>query len=89
MREVNRITVALDAVAGRPGEWVAHWDSQFFGATIALHFKDNVFGAVALNAFAQMLRHHYEVHRVEFKVRSASMRSPALLNLLFPERAAS
>lgn len=45
MREVQQISVQIGAVAGRSGECLARWSSQFYGATYAVHFPDSILGA--------------------------------------------
>ena len=35
MRELQQISVQISAVAGRPGEYLARFSSQFYGATYA------------------------------------------------------
>ena len=54
------------AVAGRSGEYLARWSSQFYGATFAVHFPDSILGALALNSFSEMLRKHYDAGSIRF-----------------------
>ena len=72
------------AVAGRSGEYLARWSSQFYGATFAVHFPDSILGALALNSFSEMLRKHYDAGSIRFQLTEAvsHMRSPALVDLL-------
>ena len=84
MRELQQISVQISAVAGRPGEYLARFSSQFYGATYAVHFPDSLLGALALNSFSEMLRGHYDARSIRFELTEAvsPMRSPALVDLL-------
>ena len=72
MRKVQQISVQIGAVAGRSGEYLARWSSQFYGATFAVDFTDSILGAVALNTFAEMLRKHYDASSIRFEVTGSA-----------------
>ena len=58
----------LGPLLGGPGEYLARWSSQFFGATYAVQFPDSILGALALNTFAEMLRRHYDARCIRFEL---------------------
>ena len=76
--------MTITAVADRPGEYLARWSSQCYGATYAVHFPDSILGALALHSFAEMLRKHYQASTIRFKLagKATLMQSPALADLL-------
>ena len=68
MNRTNEITVTIKAVAGKKGEYIAYYTSEFLNATFSVYFRDTIMGAIALQNFSEMLRMKYEKERVGFEV---------------------
>jgi hypothetical protein len=68
MNRTNEITVTIKAVAGKKGEYIAYYTSEFLNATFSVYFRDTIMGAIALQNFSEMLRVKYEKERVGFEV---------------------
>ena len=81
--EERNLQILIKPVAGRKDEYLAYCRSQFLGATFSVYFKDNLMGALALHAFAEMIRKRYEEDRVRILVSGEEMRiqNDALLEL--------
>ena len=75
-------------MAGRTGEYLASFRSEPLNATFSVYFRDNLSGALALHAFADMIRHQYEVRQVSLELTDQAVlfRSQAVLDVLAPER---
>ena len=56
MEKNRNIRITVRPVADREGEYVAHFASEFLQADFCVYLKDSIFGALALQAFAQMIR---------------------------------
>ncbi len=88
MKENRNIQIIIRPVEKRPGEHIACDTNQFLKATLSVHIKDNIFGAVALHSFAEMIRKtygkNYRSGEIDFKVSSEaiSFENKALLDVL-------
>ncbi len=59
MKENRNIQIIIRPVENREGEHIAYYTNEFLKATFSVHLKDNIFGALALHAFAEMIRKTY------------------------------
>lgn len=64
MRNGRKHCIQISPVVDRPGHYVASIPSEPLGATFSVMFPETITGAVALHAFAEMIRNHYG-HAVE------------------------
>ena len=46
------LSVTVQSVAGRQGEYLAYFRSELLDATFSVYFRDNLAGALALHSFA-------------------------------------
>ena len=88
MKENRNIQIIIRPVEDRPGEHIAYYTNEFLKATFSVHQKDNIFGALALHSFAEMIRKtfgkNYRSGEIDFKVSSETMsfENKALLDVL-------
>ena len=88
MKENRNIQIIIRPVEHREGEYIADYTTDFLQATFSVLLKDNIFGALALHAFAEMIRKTYgKNHRsgeIDFVVSSEAMsvQNKALLDVL-------
>ena len=79
----GRLTVKIRSVPDRTNSYIAYLSSPVLGSTFSLLFPDSITGALALNAFSEMLRLHYE-KPVELQLENDlfPMKSEALQDIL-------
>ena len=61
MQRNNAPRIRIAPVDGSEDRYIAACRSEAFNATFSVVFQENVSGAVALRAFAEMIRSHYNV----------------------------
>ncbi len=78
MKERGNIQIIIRPVEGRAGEYIAYYETEFLQATFSVHLKDNIFGALALQAFSEMVRKafakNYRSSEIEFVLSTESMK---------------
>ena len=82
-RPVKTIEITIQPVKNMQGDFIAYYKSEMLAATYSVYFKDTIMGALALNAFYEMLKQKYpgqidfylEEHELQFK-------NQALLDIL-------
>ena len=88
MKEAENPRIVIRPVENRAGEHLAYYNSEFLKATFSVYFQDDIFGALALNSFSEMIRKQfgkqYRREEVEFVIEDESMqfKSKALLDVL-------
>jgi len=88
MKENRNIQIIIRPVENREGEHIAYFTNEFLQATFSVLLKDNIFGALALHSFAEMIRKtfgkNYRNGEIDFKVSSEAMNfeNKALLDVL-------
>ena len=77
------MTVAIRKIAGTDRDYLAYARKFSGRATYFVYFQDNLWGAVALHNFAEMLRLAWG-HRPQLRIveQELSLRHPAVLELL-------
>ncbi len=77
MKDNRNIQIIIRPVEDRKGEHIAYYTNEFLKATFSVHLKDNIFGALALHSFAEMIRKtygkNYRNGEIDFKVSSEAM----------------
>jgi hypothetical protein len=60
-------TIFIRPVPEKEGFYLAYFTSEVLQATVSLHFKDTIVGAIALNNFVEMLRvkHNFRSYAVK------------------------
>jgi len=88
MKDNRNIRIVVHPLEGSPGEYVACYASEFLQAEFRVTVKDSIFGALALQAFAEMVRKafgkHYRTGQIDFEMSQAdgSLQSRALLDVV-------
>ena len=78
------LSVSVQSVAGREGEYLAYFRSELLNATFSVYFRDDLTGAIALHEFAEMIRRRYEVAEVRLELSDQALlfRSQAVIDVL-------
>ena len=78
------MTVTIRELEGSEGEYFAYTKSVCGKATYLAYFRDDIFGAVVLVNFVEMLRAQFAAKSVEVKLLESCIRpkNPILLGLL-------
>ena len=78
------MTVIIRTVADSTTEYFAYAKSMRGTATYFVYFTDDIWGAVALHNFIQMLQTHFKVPHIEVTLsdRSIQLKNDRLLDLL-------
>jgi hypothetical protein len=74
-RPVKTVEIIIQPVKDMKGDFIAYYKSDMLSCTYSVYFKDTIMGALALNAFYEMLKHNYpgqidfcvEDHELQFK----------------------
>ena len=78
MKERGNIQIIIRPVEHREGEYIAYYETEFLQATFSVLLKDNIFGALALQAFSEMVRKafakNYRSAEIDFVLSTESMR---------------
>ena len=78
MKERANIQIIIRPVEGREGKYIAYYETEFLQATFSVHLKDNIFGALALQAFGEMVRKafakNYKSSEIGFVLSTESMK---------------
>ena len=77
MKENRNIQIIIRPVENRKGEHIAYYTNEFLKATFSVLLKDNIFGALALHSFAEMIRKtygkNYRSGEIDFTVSGEAM----------------
>ena len=78
------MTVTVRQLEECPGEYLAYSKSLCGKATYFAYLRDDIFGAVILVNFVEMLRTHFAAQSVEVKLLDSCIRpkNPLLLEVL-------
>ena len=70
MEKVRNIKIIIKSVENRKGEHIAYYKSDLMQATFSVYINDNIFGALALYRFTEMIRisyaKNYKTDRIDF-----------------------
>jgi hypothetical protein len=88
MKDNRTIRIVIRPVEGQEGEYQASYVSEFLQAEFYVTVKDSIFGALALQAFAEMIRKafgkHYRSGQIDFEVsqEAGSLHNRPLLDVV-------
>ena len=88
MKDNRCIRIVVHPLEGSPGQYVACYASEFLQAEFRVTVKDSIFGALALQAFAEMIRKafgkHYRSGEIDFELsqEAGSLHSRALQDVM-------
>ena len=82
MKNVNP-TINIRPITEKPGFYIAYFTSEVLQATVSLHFKDTIVGAIALNNFVEMLRIKHNFRAYTLKIDDAIVcKNTAVLDVI-------
>ena len=78
------MTLTLRSLTDSPHSYLASAPSPYGTSTFLLHFRADIFGAMSLYEFAEMLRKHHGLPQIDLAFRDTRMdlRDGSLLSLL-------
>lgn len=78
------MTVTIRRIGDSDREYFAYTKSLCGRATYFVYFTDDIWGAMTLHDFVEMLRKHFEVHEVDLAFRDTSiqLKNELLLEVL-------
>jgi hypothetical protein len=78
------ITIFIRKLESKAHEYFAYLKGPHGKGTYLLYFTDDIYGAIALSNFVQMLKGHFESEQIaiELKEREIAIKSQALLEVL-------
>ena len=65
-KNMTGIKVIIKEVENKRGEYIAYYKSELLNATYSVYFRDNIFGAIALHDFSEMIKGKYKKEDIEF-----------------------
>jgi len=82
-RPVKTIEIIIQPVKNMKGDFIAYYKSEMLSATYSVYFNDTIMGALALNAFYEMLKNNHP-GRIDFCVEEHELqfKNQALLDVL-------
>jgi len=82
-RPAKTIEIIIQPVKNMKGDFIAYYKSDMLSCTYSVYFKDTIMGALALNAFYEMLKQNYP-GRIDFCVEEHELqfKNQALLDIL-------
>ena len=83
-KNIRNIKIIIKEVENRQGEYIAYYRSELLNATYSVYFRDNIFGAIALHDFSEMIKSKYKEEDIEFIISEEKMlfKSKALLEAM-------
>ena len=80
---LKKLDITIRPVKNMERDFIAYYKSDMLCATYCVYFKDTITGALALNAFYEMLKHKYE-QEIEFTVTDHELqfKNQALLDIM-------
>jgi len=83
-KTTKNIRITIKQIENRQGEYIAYYRSELLNATYSVYFRDNIFGAIALHDFSEMIKRKYEKEGIEFIISEEKMhlKSKALLEAM-------
>jgi hypothetical protein len=78
------MTITVRSLADSPDSYLASAAGPYGTSSFLLHFRADVFGAMSLHEFADMLRKHYGLPEVDLTFRDSrlQLQDGSLLSLL-------
>jgi len=71
--DIRNIKINIKQIENKQGEYIAYYRSDFLNATYSVYFRDNIFGAIALHNFSEMIKRKYEKEDIEFIISDETM----------------
>jgi len=81
--QIKKLDITIRPVKNMEGDFIAYYKSDMFKATYSVYFKDTIMGALALNAFYDMLKQKYK-QDIEFSFldQELKFKNQALLDVM-------
>jgi hypothetical protein len=86
--KINMMQIFIRRIENKAHEYFAYLKGLHGKATYLLYFSDDIYGAISLSQFVQMLKGHFKANRIDiqFQDDEISIKSQALLAVLSEER---
>ena len=80
----NNKEITIKQIENTDREFIAYYKSDFLKSTFCAVFKDDIFGAVCLSRFTEMIKTHFNEQNITLFIsdKNIKFKSQALLNEL-------
>ena len=72
-KNIRNIKIIIKQIESKQGEYIAYYKSELLNATYSVYFRDNIFGAIALHDFSEMIKSKYKKEDIEFIISEEKM----------------
>ena len=72
-KNIRGIKIIIKQIESKQGEYIAYYRSELLSATYSVYFRDNIFGAIALHDFSEMIKGKYKKEDIEFIISEEKM----------------
>ena len=72
-KNMRGIKIIIKGIENKRGEYIAYYKSELLNATYSVYFRDNIFGAIALHDFSEMIKGKYKKEDIEFIISEEKM----------------
>ena len=72
-KNIRGIKIIIKQIESKQGEYIAYYRSELLNATYSVYFRDNIFGAIALHDFSEMIKSKYKKEDIEFIISEEKM----------------
>ena len=83
-KDTNNKEITIKQIENTDREFIAYYKSDFIKSTFCVSFRDDIFGAVSLSRFTDMIKTHFNEQNITLFIsdKNIKFKSQALLNEL-------
>ena len=83
-KDTNNKEITIKQIENTDKEFIAYYKSDFLKSTFCVSFRDDIFGAVSLSRFTEMIKTHFNEQKISLFIsdKNIKFKSQALLNEL-------
>ena len=83
-KDTNNKEITIKQIENTDREFIAYYKSDFLKSTFCVSFRDDIFGAVSLSRFTEMIKTHFNEQKINLFIsdKNIKCKSQALLNEL-------
>ena len=83
-KDINNKEITIKQIENTDREFIAYYKSDFLKSTFCVSFRDDIFGAVSLSRFTEMIKTHFNEQKINLFIsdKNIKFKSQALLNEL-------
>jgi len=83
-KDADNKEITIKQIENTDREFIAYYKSDFLKSTFCVSFRDDIFGAVSLSRFTEMIKTHFNEQKINLFIsdKNIKFKSQALLNEL-------